>query len=648
MFKNTKGIVAPALLVVLAAASMIAYFLVSSSVPFKDELLSRLYPKPPSFAASCNCEYSDLASYSGQACASGYAVYSGVSNSSGVCMYDSSCSTYLRCVDTGGTPPPPSGGGGGACSGSSCTDCILNNRTDILPFYASNGWDTSCSNQVNIVNNWCNIDPSGCYSISTTTCSSQCGGPAPTPVPTPAPTPAPAPGCTPGTACGTCVAQKCSDGSICATGHTYCVYSGSGNYCGSCQKEVDNCATQCVGPVPTPTPTLAPTYSFNLSPNCNNGPGLSASWAAGTGSNCNAHIYAGSTAYQVNSNCTGTWTGNTLGSGGPAIVNGGTYKLCVNNPGGNQLGCSSNVTTSCSGTPAPTSSTCGIPQFQYNQCVACDQSEPVYRDACGTWSTGPKQTDTACEGSWCTSGNTCEQQTCTFSTANKNCASGISICTGSGVTGFNTAGCTYKNNCSSCSCYVPDPTPAPSSTPVPTPAIAPGGGGSNTCQGRYNYNNPKPYIMCSPFGNFGDGSCDYVNGANAGKDQLFSMLNSDSRLAGKTTAYNGKSYADSYIWFNWVIANESGFDPNDVNSYLTGCGSESNKGAFGLAQMGGSVPTKNGTISTSNGNQYDWGNVNWRQQIDKALNYQQSLIKASGVCAKWNYWSVVSYLWNCQ
>lgn len=65
------------------------------------------------------------------------------------------------------------------CSGNSCADCILNNRSDILPFYQQNGWDISCSNQVNIVNNWCGIDPNGCQNVKNTVCLSVCGSTAP-------------------------------------------------------------------------------------------------------------------------------------------------------------------------------------------------------------------------------------------------------------------------------------------------------------------------------------------------------------------------------------------------------------------------------------------------------------------------------------
>ncbi len=43
-----------------------------------------------------------------------------------------------------------------------CTQCILDIRPDILPFYEQNGWDISPENQDNIIDNWCGIDPVGC------------------------------------------------------------------------------------------------------------------------------------------------------------------------------------------------------------------------------------------------------------------------------------------------------------------------------------------------------------------------------------------------------------------------------------------------------------------------------------------------------
>lgn len=43
---------------------------------------------------------------------------------------------------------------------------------------------------------------------------------------------------------------------------------------------------------------------------------------------------------------------------------------------------------------------CGDPEFKYNQCVACNLSEPVYQDSCGNYTTGGRQNDSTC-ASWC-------------------------------------------------------------------------------------------------------------------------------------------------------------------------------------------------------------------------------------------------------
>jgi len=67
------------------------------------------------------------------------------------------------------TPPP-------AICGDACTQCILNNRSDILPFYRNNGWDISCNNHNAIVSDWCSVDDLGCRQIQNTTCSSACTG----------------------------------------------------------------------------------------------------------------------------------------------------------------------------------------------------------------------------------------------------------------------------------------------------------------------------------------------------------------------------------------------------------------------------------------------------------------------------------------
>ncbi|MBI2028821.1 hypothetical protein HYT02_00180, partial [Candidatus Gottesmanbacteria bacterium] len=60
------------------------------------------------------------------------------------------------------------------CASNQCNACILNNRTDILPFYQQNGWDTSCGNQDAIVNNWCGIDSGACNDLKSNECASVC------------------------------------------------------------------------------------------------------------------------------------------------------------------------------------------------------------------------------------------------------------------------------------------------------------------------------------------------------------------------------------------------------------------------------------------------------------------------------------------
>jgi hypothetical protein len=61
-----------------------------------------------------------------------------------------------------------------ATCGSACAQCVLTARPDVLAFYEMNGWDTSCGNRDNIVNNWCGIDPSGCSAVKNGTCASVC------------------------------------------------------------------------------------------------------------------------------------------------------------------------------------------------------------------------------------------------------------------------------------------------------------------------------------------------------------------------------------------------------------------------------------------------------------------------------------------
>lgn len=83
--------------------------------------------------------------------------------------------------------------------------------------------------------------------------SLQVGSAAPPPPPPPASGGSCPAGVDPGQACGECVAERCSNGDQCATGHTYCVFDPDGNFCGPCQREVDNCAVQCSTVTPSPT-----------------------------------------------------------------------------------------------------------------------------------------------------------------------------------------------------------------------------------------------------------------------------------------------------------------------------------------------------------------------------------------------------------
>jgi hypothetical protein len=60
---------------------------------------------------------------------------------------------------------------GTAYCGTAVTQCILDARPDILPFYQSNGWSTACSNRDNIVANWCGIDPASCNNLKNGACA---------------------------------------------------------------------------------------------------------------------------------------------------------------------------------------------------------------------------------------------------------------------------------------------------------------------------------------------------------------------------------------------------------------------------------------------------------------------------------------------
>ncbi len=80
----------------------------------------------------------------------------------------------------GSTIPPTTAPSGstttvsGQC-GNPCTVCILEKRTDILPFYQSRGWDTSCNNRDAIIDNWCIISPVDCPNAKRDLCGNVCG-----------------------------------------------------------------------------------------------------------------------------------------------------------------------------------------------------------------------------------------------------------------------------------------------------------------------------------------------------------------------------------------------------------------------------------------------------------------------------------------
>ncbi|MBN2444864.1 MAG: discoidin domain-containing protein [Spirochaetales bacterium] len=145
------------------------------------------------------------------------------------------------------TPGPTATG----AAGLSCSECIIHNRPDILPFYAANGWDTGRGNWDNIIANWCGIDAAGC-AAEKAACGTSCDNPA-----TPAPTNTPVPG-----NCAECVFEHRPD--------ILPFYQSNGwninpsnwdailaNWCGidpvGCAAEKARCGSVC-GVVPTPPP----------------------------------------------------------------------------------------------------------------------------------------------------------------------------------------------------------------------------------------------------------------------------------------------------------------------------------------------------------------------------------------------------------
>ena len=70
-----------------------------------------------------------------------------------------------------GNSPQQSVALGQAYCGTALTQCILSARSDILPFYQGNGWNTACWNRDAIVANWCGIDAAGCNALRNGVCA---------------------------------------------------------------------------------------------------------------------------------------------------------------------------------------------------------------------------------------------------------------------------------------------------------------------------------------------------------------------------------------------------------------------------------------------------------------------------------------------
>ena len=84
---------------------------------------------------------------------------------------------------------------------------------------------------------------------------------------------------------------------------------------------------------------------------------------------------------------------NAVGDQGPAANCGA--------PSGEQPGGQPAQQSAPSNQP-PEGQDCQVPVFQWNQCIACNSSQPVWKDSCGNWSTGAAQSDSQC-ASWCPS-----------------------------------------------------------------------------------------------------------------------------------------------------------------------------------------------------------------------------------------------------
>lgn len=248
-----------------------------------------------------------------------------------------------------------------ATCGSACAQCVLAARTDVLPFYQRNGWDTSCGNRDAILANWCSIDPSGCASVKNGTCAASCGA-----------------AC--GSACTQCVlarrtdilpfyqrngwdtscgnrdrilANWCSiDASGCATAKSAC-----GSACGANPPTVDPYCTQSCG-------------CDSQGKNCNFGSQFTDGWCrcclhncGGNKAACDQQGYA--------QRCTPHFTFCQASCGCNAMgesCNFGTQKTdpwckcCAENCGGNQAACGQQGYKGDQGFPQGTSRQCGCLQ----------------------------------------------------------------------------------------------------------------------------------------------------------------------------------------------------------------------------------------------------------------------------------------------
>jgi hypothetical protein len=150
-------------------------------------------------------------------------------------------------------------------------------------------------------------------------------------------------------------------------------------------------------------------------------------------------------------------------------------------------------------------------------------------------------------------------------------------------------------------------TPAPTKLPTHTPSSFPfntdPGDPYSTCGGKYRLNNPIHQ-------NFGDPQCNFT------KNLLFTLLQNIDP-------------AHALIWFIEVIPCESGYDPNALQDPSQAV---DKAGAWGLFQMGRG---KNGI--------YDHGDVQWFQQAENAVMYNNNLFH-NGV--GWHYWACARAQWE--